>query len=128
MVEDIKQAIKKTNLAYLWDKEGREYKLQKDSKATTHGACLKGEFISCLQGRVDLNQGTEGLLFVTDKLTYSEMVRSWDGDYPAVGADIIKHGAYYSFCTLVTLPTGDVVLADVFQETTHAPKVIGKVQ
>lgn len=129
----IREALLKTNRKYLWNREGQEYTTTQECEATTCGAVVRNrkgknpEFISCCVGSTKLPVGTKGLVFIDEKIGYSKC--KWVGDMsvPVPGADIIKTGAYYTFVTLVTLETGDVVVADSFKEVTHDPKVIGTV-
>lgn len=125
---DIRNAIKNTNLQYLWGQEGVEFTTTKETRATTHGSDLKGDFIRCLVGSTTLTEGTKGLLFTSEKIKYSKYVWVNDEQRPARGADIIKTGAYYTFCTLVTLPSGNTVVADCFKSIDHEGRIIGKVE
>jgi hypothetical protein len=124
---EIREKISKSNLGFLQGKEGTEYELTKETKGSTHGADLKGGFISCLVGSVTLPVGTKGLLFVSPKIHYSSYVWVDDMQLPAKGAEVIQTGAYYSFCTVIELESGNRVLVDCFKSTTTDPKVIGRV-
>lgn len=126
-IDAIHIAVKNSNLGFLHGREGKPYTTTKELRATTHGADMKGDFISCLVGSAVLPAGTEGLVFQSKKLTYSKMKWVGDMELPAAGADIIQTGYYTSLCTLLTLPSGNTVLVDVFSSVDHEPKIIGKV-
>lgn len=128
LADFIRDEIKKSNLQYLWNQEGKEFTLTEECDSSTYGAELNGDFISCLMGSKLLPAGTKGLLFVSEKIHYSEYGHTYDYSFPVVGADIIKTGAYYTFCTIVELPCGVEVLTSCFKSVDHSPKIIGKVQ
>lgn len=126
--EEFRSAIKACGtLAYIWnDEEAMPYTLKKSVSSTTHGSVSrKGTFLSCLVGSVELPAGTEGFLFVRDKIHYSSYVWVGDQQYPSKGSDVIKTGSYYTFVTFVNID-GFRILADHFCETTHDAKAIGK--
>lgn len=130
--EDVQSLIKKSSmLAYLWHgcEEAVPYTLREDTRVSTHGSDIKGQFISCLVGSRVLPAGTEGWVYVSYKVSYSEYRRVFDEDYPAIGADIIHHGAYYTFVTVVELESGNKVIADSFKTVDYPePRVVGKIQ
>ena len=125
--EEIKMAIRTTNLAYLFDREdATPYKLTKANKAQTHGAILNGRFISCLMGTIDLPIGMDGWLFESPKYFYDKYVWVGDQQWPAKDAKCYQTGSYFTFITIVDLADGIKVAADLFAETTYGARQIGK--
>jgi hypothetical protein len=121
-------AIKRTNLAYLWNRtDGQTLLLKKARKFQTHGSFLKGEFIRCLVGQTELPAGTEVLAFEHKRISYSEMV--WIGDecYPAKGATVFTTGSDWTLVTLIE-QEGQTILCDAYISTEPTErKAIGKV-
>lgn len=128
--EELKKLIRGSSmLAYLWNRDDAyEGVTRKENRFATHGCDLKGEFISCLVGYRVLPAGTEGWVFRSADIYYSDYVRIGDEDYPAQGAEIYETGASYTFVTTVTLESGNVVIADSYANIVHPTKrLIGKV-
>jgi len=117
--EEVKQALLKTNLAYLWNlEEAKEYTLTEDTQA-----------VVWKNGRVEyyrknVEKGTKGWLFTFPKVTYSKYEQIGDQNWPAKGADIIQHGANYQFVALLE----DGTFAESFKSVKFdEPQIIGKV-
>jgi hypothetical protein len=128
MESKIYEAVKKTNLQYLWDLKGEAFTLREGSRADTHGSLVGGEFLRCIVGAVELPAGTEGVLFKMPQYFYSEYKWIGDEQYPAAGADILVKKTFYQFATMVKLADGTEVLADAFKTVElPAAKVVGKV-
>lgn len=124
---EVKSAIRATNLAYLFHyEEATPFILRNAKDATTNGAMLKGEFLSCLTGSIVLPEGTEGWLFEERKYHYDRYIWVGDENRPAPGAKRFTTGAYYTFVTLVDLASGDRVVASTLCETEYEAKPVAQ--
>lgn len=112
-----------TNLAYLFsrDADARPHALKADRKVTTFGCTLRGQFIRCLQGSLNLRAGTPGWVISSPKLSYSEYVWIGDEQYPAKNAITYIHGWYHTWLSIVEID-GNEVVAESFESVEYPEK------
>lgn len=114
--ENVKDAIRNTNLAYLYDREeATAYKLTKERRVTVHGMMMGDKLVRGIQSSAVLPTGTEGFLFESKELHYDKYVWVHDEQYPAKDAKVIKTNRHLTWVCLHTMENGDVVLADAYE-------------
>jgi len=127
--QEVKDAIRQTNLAYLYDREEAiPYCLADDSRVSTNGCLLKGEFIRCLQGSQILPARTSGWLFEERAYTYDKYVWVGDMQYPAKGAKQFHKGTHYTWITLVELTEETKVIGSCYKFIEYPePRFVGTI-
>lgn len=114
--QEVKDAIRQTNLAYLYDQaEATPYKLTRERRVTVHGMVMQGKLVRGIQSSAILPTGTEGFLFESKELHYDKYVWVHDEQYPAKDAKVVKTNRHLTWVSLYRLETGDVVLVDAYE-------------